>query len=140
MHAHSHAHHHLHAHEHPAPGARLGRAFAIGIALNLAFVVAEVICGLMANSLALVADAIRDCSRRGDIVLDSFGGSGTTLIAADQVGRRARLIEFDPLYCDTIVQRWQRINGKQATLSATGQSFEDVQAERHVVVNTGAAA
>jgi DNA modification methylase len=90
--------------------------------------------------VALVADAIRDCSRRGDIVLDSFGGSGTTLIAADQVGRRARLIEFDPLYCDTIVQRWQRINGKQATLSATGQSFEDVQAERHVVVNTGAAA
>src|SRR5690606_20414930 len=54
---------------------------------------------------ALVADAIRDCTRRGDIVLDAFGGSGTTLIAAEICGRSARLIEYDPLYCDTIVRR-----------------------------------
>jgi hypothetical protein len=80
--------------------------------------------------VALVADAIRDCSRRGDIVLDGFGGSGTTLIAADQVGRKARLLEFDPAYCDTIVRRWERVTGKHATLAATGQHFEDVEEER----------
>ncbi|WP_243457228.1 DNA-methyltransferase [Parasphingorhabdus cellanae] len=57
--------------------------------------------------VALVADAIRDCSRRGEIILDCFGGSGFTLIAAHKTGRCARLIEYDPLYCDTIVTRWQ---------------------------------
>ena len=55
--------------------------------------------------VALVADAIKDCSRRGEIVLDPFGGSGTTLIAAEKTGRLARLIEFDPAYCDTILRR-----------------------------------
>ncbi len=69
---------------------------------------------------ALVADAIRDCSRRGEIVLDIFGGSGTTLIAAETCGRAARLIEYDPAYCDTIIRRWQRVTGKRATLAATG--------------------
>ena len=57
--------------------------------------------------VALVADAIRDCSRRGDLVLDSFGGSGTTLIACERTHRRARLIEIDPAYCDQTVRRWQ---------------------------------
>ena len=80
--------------------------------------------------VALLADAIRDCSKRGDIVLDGFGGSGTTLIAAEQVGRRARLLEFDPAYCDTIVRRWERLTGKHATLEATGERFEDVEEER----------
>lgn len=79
---------------------------------------------------ALVADAIRDCSKRGDIVLDGFGGSGTTLIAAETCGRRARLIEFDPIYCDTIVTRWERLTGKQATLNQTGECFEDVMQNR----------
>lgn len=79
---------------------------------------------------ALVADAIRDCSRRGDIVLDNFGGSGTTLIAAATCGRAARLIEYDPAYCDTIIRRWQRVTGKRATLAASGAIFEDVEAER----------
>jgi DNA modification methylase len=80
--------------------------------------------------VALVADAIRDCSRRGDIVLDAFGGSGTTLIAAETTGRAARMIEFDPRYCDTIVERWQRLTGKCAKLAETGQSYEAVSEAR----------
>jgi DNA modification methylase len=79
---------------------------------------------------ALVADAIRDCSKRGEIVFDGFGGSGTTLIASETCGRRARLIEYDPVYCDTIVGRWERLTGKQATLVETGEIFEDVAALR----------
>lgn len=74
--------------------------------------------------VALIADAIRDCSRRGEIVLDAFGGSGSTLIAAEKTGRSARLIEYDPLYCDTIVKRWEAYTGKRSTLIATGQTFE----------------
>jgi DNA modification methylase len=80
--------------------------------------------------VALVADAIRDCSKRGNIVLDPFGGSGTTLIAAEQVGRSARLLEYDPAYCDTIVRRWQALTGKHATLAQTGERFEDVEEQR----------
>lgn len=80
--------------------------------------------------VALVADAIRDCSRRGEIVLDSFGGSGTTLIAAETCGRQARLIEYDGAYCDTIIARWQRFSGKPATLLDGGRSFDDVADER----------
>ena len=56
--------------------------------------------------VALIADAIRDCSRRRQLVLDPFAGSGTTLIAAEKTGRRARVLELDPLYCDTIIRRW----------------------------------
>jgi DNA modification methylase len=82
--------------------------------------------------VALVADAIRDCSRRGQIVLDPFGGSGTTLIAADKTGRRARLVEFDPTYCDQILRRFERGTGKQAHLAATGQTVEEVAEERTV--------
>lgn len=80
--------------------------------------------------VAMIADAIRDCSRRGEIVLDGFGGSGSTLIAAEKTGRFARLIEYDPLYCDTIVRRWEQLTGKRATLSSTGASFEDVAEQR----------
>ena len=86
---------------------------------------------------ALVADAIRDCSQRGDIVLDVFGGSGTTLIAAESCGRLARLIEYDPGYCDTAIIRWQRVTGKQAMLASSGRSFEDVGAERHASDQSG---
>jgi DNA modification methylase len=75
--------------------------------------------------VALVADAIRDCSKRGDIVLDAFGGSGSTLIAADKTGRVARLIEYDPHYCDTIIRRWEGLTGKRAALAETGELFED---------------
>ena len=81
--------------------------------------------------VALIADAIKDCSRRGDVILDVFGGSGSTLIAADQCGRIARLIEIDPLYCDTIMRRFERLTGEQARLAETGRTFADLMAERH---------
>ena len=80
--------------------------------------------------VALVADAIRDCSKRGDIVLDAFGGSGTTLIAAEKIGRCARLLEYDPAYCDTIVRRWEILTGKHATRLGTGERFEDIAERR----------
>jgi DNA modification methylase len=80
--------------------------------------------------VALIADAIRDCSRRGEMVLDGFGGSGSTLIAAEKTGRSARMIEYDPLYCDTIVRRWEKYTGKRATLATTGVAFEDLADER----------
>ena len=86
--------------------------------------------------VALIANAIRDCSKRGEIVLDAFGGSGSTLIAAEKTGRSARLIEYDPLYCDTIVRRWETYTGKRATLTVTGQSFEDL-AEARLGVELG---
>jgi DNA modification methylase len=59
-------------------------------------------------------------SRPGENVLDLFGGSGSTLIAAEQTGRRAFLMELDPLYCDVIVTRWEQFTGKQAVLAGTG--------------------
>src|SRR5262245_3973868 len=80
--------------------------------------------------VALVAEAIKDCSRRGETVLDPFAGSGTTLIAAEKTGRRGRVIEFDPAYCDQIVRRFEQMTGKQATLAANGHSFETVMEER----------
>ena len=73
--------------------------------------------------VALVADAIRDCSRRGDIVLDS-GGSGTTLIACEKTGRKARLIEIDPVYCDQTVRRWQRLTNQAVGHGVTGMPFD----------------
>src|SRR5947209_11872303 len=80
--------------------------------------------------VALVAEAIKDCSRRGGIVLDPFAGSGTTLIAAEKTGRLARLVEFDPAYCDQILRRYARITGKQAKLATTEQTCEAVAEER----------
>jgi DNA modification methylase len=80
--------------------------------------------------VALIADAIRDCSRRGEIVLDGFGGSGSTLIAAEKTGRSSRLIEYDPIYCDTILRRWELFTGKKAKLAETEQLFDDVAEER----------
>jgi DNA modification methylase len=76
--------------------------------------------------VAMIADAIRDCSRRGELVLDAFGGSGSTLIAAEKTGRSARLIEYDPLYCDTIIRRWESYTGKRATLAGSGDNFETI--------------
>ena len=72
----------------------------------------------------LVERAIRNSSRSGDVVLDPFGGSGTTLIAAEKAGRVARLIELDPKYADVIVRRWQDWTGQQATREADGLAFD----------------
>lgn len=80
--------------------------------------------------VALLADAIKDVSTRGSIVLDLFGGSGSTLIAAHKTGRRGRLMELDPLYCDCIVRRWQTFAKDDAILESTGQSFAEVEALR----------
>ena len=80
--------------------------------------------------VALVADAMRDCSRRGDIVLDPFMGSGTTIMAAERVGRRAYGLELDPLYVDVAVRRWQAYTGRDAVLNGTGETFDEVTAVR----------
>jgi len=80
--------------------------------------------------VAMVADAIRDCSRRKGIILDPFAGSGTTLIAAERTGRRGFGIELDPLYCDVILRRLRSVCGLQAVLQATSQKFEEVAAQR----------
>ena len=76
--------------------------------------------------VALVERAIRNSSKSRDIVLDPFGGSGTTLIAAERAGRRARLVELDPKYVDVIVQRWQDQTGDTAKLASSGQSFSEM--------------
>jgi DNA modification methylase len=80
--------------------------------------------------VALVADAMRDCSRRGDIVLDPFMGSGTTILAAERVGRRGYGLEIDPLYVDVAIRRWQDFTKKDAILKTTGQTFDEVAASR----------
>ena len=76
----------------------------------------------------MVADAILDCSARGDVVLDPFLGSGTTLMAAERVGRIGRGMEIDPLYVDAAIRRWQRYTGQDAVHADTGQRFDDVDA------------
>lgn len=80
--------------------------------------------------VAMLVEAIKDCTRRKHIVLDPFGGSGSTLIACEESGRVARCIELDPLYVDLIIRRWQKHTGKQATLQATGQTFAELEAVR----------
>jgi DNA modification methylase len=95
-------------------------------------------CGVEGNLLALhptvkpvamVADAILDCSARRDIVLDAFLGSGTTVIAAERTGRRCYGLELDPAYVDTVVRRWQALTGGSARHAANGRSFEDLARE-----------
>ena len=79
--------------------------------------------------VALVSDALRDASRRAGLVLDPFGGSGTVVIAAERTGRKARIIEIDPAYCDLIVKRWQDYTGKRATHGRNGAEFDDVESQ-----------
>jgi DNA modification methylase len=76
--------------------------------------------------VAMVADAILDCSDRGDLVLDPFLGSGTTLIAAERVGRRCFGNEIDPAYVDTIIRRWQTFSGDVARNAATNKTFAEL--------------
>jgi DNA modification methylase len=80
--------------------------------------------------VALVADAIKDCSRRGSLVLDPFCGSGTILIAAERTGRKARALEIDPTYVDVAVRRWQAYTGKSAILAGSGETFETTAERR----------
>ncbi|MGE0566294.1 MAG: site-specific DNA-methyltransferase, partial [Vicinamibacterales bacterium] len=80
--------------------------------------------------VALVADAIRDCSKRNGLVLDPFMGSGTTLIAAERTGRVAAGIEIDPRYVDVAVRRWTALTARPAVLAGSDQTFEQVAAAR----------
>ena len=82
--------------------------------------------------VALVADAIKDCSRHGSLVLDPFCGSGTILVAAERTGRKARALEIDPAYVDVGVRRWQTYSGKAAALAASGETFETIEERRAV--------
>jgi len=79
--------------------------------------------------VALVADAIRDCTARGDIVLDGFLGSGTTVIAAERTGRRCYGLELDERYVDTTIRRWQKLTGDTARHEVTGRTFADLERE-----------
>jgi DNA modification methylase len=77
----------------------------------------------------MVADAILDCSARGEIVLDAFLGSGTTVIAAERVGRRCCGLELDPCYVDTVIRRWQALTAGNARHVASDRSFDDLAGE-----------
>ena len=77
--------------------------------------------------VALVERAINNSSKNRDLVLDCFGGSGTTMIACEKTGRSARLIEMEPKYCDVIVRRWQEYTGKQALLESNGKTFSSIE-------------
>jgi DNA modification methylase len=83
--------------------------------------------------VALIADAMRDCTRRGDIVLDSFGGAGTTILAAERVGRRAYALEIEPRFVDVAIRRWQAFTRKDAICAATGLTFEEIAGRRAIV-------
>jgi DNA modification methylase len=78
---------------------------------------------------ALVVDAMKDCSRRGSIVLDPFLGSGTTLVAAEQIGRLAYGIELHPAYVDVSIERWQRLTRRDAVLEGTSITFDELRTD-----------
>ena len=80
--------------------------------------------------IAMVADALLDCTKRGDIILDAFLGSGTTLMAAERVGRKCYGIEINPLYVDTAIRRWQKYSGAEAVHAATKKTFAQTATER----------
>jgi len=79
--------------------------------------------------VGLVADAILDCSNRGDLVLDPFCGSGSTIVAAERTGRRAAAIELDPAYVDTTLRRWRRISGVEPVHAASGRTLGGLEAD-----------
>jgi DNA modification methylase len=80
--------------------------------------------------VVMVTDAIKDCSKRGSLVLDPFCGSGTILIAAEKTGRRARAIELDPKYVDVAIRRWEQYSGKTAGLAPMGETFDEMSEAR----------
>ena len=80
--------------------------------------------------VALVKDAIKDCSKPGGIILDAFGGSGTTLIAAAKTKRRGFLIELEPKYVDVTVRRWEALFGTEARHAETGLTFAEMKRQR----------
>jgi len=82
-----------------------------------------------AKPIPLVMDAILDCSRRGAVVLDSFIGSGTTLLASERSGRRCYGMELDPLYVDTAIRRWQNLTGRGARRSSDHKTFREIEAD-----------
>ncbi len=85
--------------------------------------------------VALVADAILDCSITGDLIVDLFGGSGSTMIACEETNRKCYMMEYEPKYIDTIIRRWQKHTGKAAVLKSTGQTFDDLEDESHAANN-----
>jgi len=85
---------------------------------------------LTEKPVELAIRALTYSSKAGQKVLDLFGGSGSTLIAAEKMGRRARLMEIDPPYCDVVISRWQSYTGKKAVLESSGEPFEVVRANR----------
>ena len=88
--------------------------------------------------VALIADAMRDCSKRGGLVLDPFMGSGTSLIAAERTERRVSGLELDPLYVDTAVRRWQAFTGEPAVHVESGLEFAKVEHIRRTDVRPSA--
>jgi hypothetical protein len=80
--------------------------------------------------VSLVADALLDSTARGDGVLDQFAGSGTTILAAEKVGRIGFGLEYEPGYVDVAIKRWQKLTKLEATLAGDGRSFEDIGAAR----------
>jgi DNA modification methylase len=80
--------------------------------------------------VALAAEALDKTTKSDAVVLDLFGGSGSTLIACEKTGRDCRMMELDTRYCDVIIKRWQDFTGQQATLEATGQTYDELKAER----------
>jgi DNA modification methylase len=88
---------------------------------------------LTEKPVELALRALTYSSRAGEVVLDLFGGSGSTLIAAEKLGRRARLMEIDPSYCDVVISRWESHTGKKAVLESSGEPFQVVRANRSSV-------
>jgi len=86
---------------------------------------------------AMLEDALLDVTKRDDIVLDPFLGSGSTLIAADRTGRVCRGVELDPLYVDVIVRRYEALTGNAAVVAETGETFEALAARRFVSASDG---
>ena len=80
--------------------------------------------------VALVADALLDCTERGDVVLDQFAGSGTLFLAAEKIGRTGYGMEYEPRYVDVAIQRWQSLTKLEATLEGDGRAFEEIAALR----------